>query len=78
MVEDVRYLGTTLTDQNYIQEEIKSRLKPGNVCCHSVQNLLSSSLLSKNTKIKIYRAIILPVVFMGVKFGRSYFGRNLS
>jgi hypothetical protein len=30
-----------------------------------VQNLLSSSLLSKNVKIKIYRTIILPVVLYG-------------
>jgi hypothetical protein len=51
-----------LTDQNYIREEIKSRLKLGNACCHSVQNVLSSRLLSKNLKIKIYRNIILPVV----------------
>jgi len=50
-VEDFKYLGTTLTDQNSIQEEIKSRLKLGNACYHSVQNLLSSSLLSKNIKI---------------------------
>ena len=45
-----------------IQEEIKSRLKLGNACYYSVQNLLSSRLLSKNLKIKIYRSIILPVV----------------
>jgi len=51
--------------QNSIQEEIKSRLKTGNACYHSVQNLLSSSSLSKNTKIKIYRTIILPVVLYG-------------
>ena len=48
-----------------MQEEIKSRLKSGNACYHSVQNLLSSSLLSKNLKIKIYRTIILPVVLYG-------------
>jgi len=59
------YLGTTITNQNSIQEEIKSRLKSGNACCHLVQNLSSSSLLSKNTKIKIYRTIILPVVLYG-------------
>ena len=53
-VEQFRYLGTTLTYQNSIQEEIKSRLKSGNACYHPVQNLLSSSLLSKNIKIKIY------------------------
>ena len=35
-VEELKYLGTTLTDQNSIQEEIKSRLKLGNVCYYSV------------------------------------------
>jgi len=52
-------------NQNSIQEEIKSRLKSGNACYHSVQNLLSSSLLSKNLKIKIYRIITLLVVLYG-------------
>ena len=64
-VEQFKYLGTTLTNQNSIQEEIKSRLKLGNACYYSVQNLLSSSLLSKTLKIKIYRTIILPVVLYG-------------
>jgi len=64
-VEEFKYLGTTLTNQNYIQEEIKSRLKSGNACYYSVQNLLSSRLLSKNLKIKMYRTIILPVVLHG-------------
>ena len=58
-------MGTTLTNKNFIQEEIKSRLKLGNACYYSVQNLLSSSLLSKKLKIKIYRIIILPVVLYG-------------
>jgi len=58
-------LGTILTNQNSIQEEIKSRLRSGNACYHSVQNLLSSRLLSKNLKTKIYRIIILPVVLYG-------------
>ena len=48
-----------------IQEEIKTRLKLGNAWYYSVQNLLSSSLLSKTLKIKIYRTIILPVVLYG-------------
>ena len=49
-VEELKYLGTTLTNQNSIQEEIKSRLKLGNACYYSVQSLLSSRLLSKNLK----------------------------
>ena len=64
-VEQFKYLGTNLTNQNSIQEEIKSRLKSGNDCCHSVQNLLSSSVLSKYLKIKIYITIIFPVVLYG-------------
>jgi hypothetical protein len=63
--EEFKYLGTTLTDQNSIQEEIKNRLNSGNACYYSVKNLLSSSLLSKNLKIKIYRTIILPVLLYG-------------
>ena len=40
--EEFKYLGTTLTNKNSIQKEIKSRLKLGNACYHSVQKLLSS------------------------------------
>ena len=54
-------------NQNSIQEDIKSSLKSGNAYYHSVQNLLLSSLLSKNLKISMYRTIILPVVLYGYK-----------
>ena len=64
-VEEFKYFGTTLTNQNAIQEEIKSRLRSGNACYYSVQDLLSSRLLSKNLKIKMYRTLILPVVLYG-------------
>jgi hypothetical protein len=67
--EEFKNLGATLTDQNSIQEEIKSRFKLGNACYHSVQNLFSSRLLSRNLKIKIYRSIILPVFCTGVTLG---------
>jgi hypothetical protein len=61
-VSQFKYLGTTVTNQNLIQEQIKRRLNSGNACYHSVQNLLSSRLLSKYLKIRIYKTIILPVV----------------
>jgi hypothetical protein len=64
-VATFKYLGMTLTNQNDIRDEIKSRLNSGNACYYSVQNLLSSRLISKNLKIKIYRIVILPVVLYG-------------
>jgi hypothetical protein len=64
-VAQFRYLGTTVTNQNLIQEEITRRLNSGNVCYRSVQNLLSSRLLSRNIKIRIYNTIILHVVLYG-------------
>jgi hypothetical protein len=52
-----KYLGTTLTNQNDIHDEINSRLNSGNACYYSVQNILSSHLISKNLKIKIYKKL---------------------
>jgi len=64
-VEEFKYLRTALTNQNSIQKEIKSRLKSVNACYYSVQSLLTSSLLSKNLNINIYRTTMLPVVLYG-------------
>jgi sorting nexin-29 len=72
MVEEFKYLGTTLTNRNSIQEEIKSRLELGTACNHLVQDLLSSSMQSKNTKIKICRTIICLLFCMGVRLGLSH------
>jgi hypothetical protein len=64
-VPHFKYLGMTVTNQNLIQEEIKRRLNSDNACYHSVQNLLSSHLLSKNLKIRIYKIVIFLVVLYG-------------
>jgi hypothetical protein len=64
-MSEFKYLGTTERNQNLIQEDIKRRLNSGNACYHSVQSLLSSRLLTKNVKIRIYKTIILPVVLYG-------------
>jgi hypothetical protein len=71
-VQQFRYLGTTVTNRNSILEEIKIRLKSRNACYHSVQDLVSYSLLYKNTKIKIYRTVILLLFCVGVKLGLSH------
>jgi hypothetical protein len=64
-VAEFRCLGTKVTDQHCMHEQIKSRLNMGNACCHSVQSLLSSLLPSRNLKVKIYNTIILPAVSYG-------------
>jgi hypothetical protein len=73
--EQFRYLGTTITNQNTIPEEINSKLRSGNACYHPVQNILSSRLLSKD--IKIQRTTILPAVMYGLERGLSHWGRNV-
>jgi hypothetical protein len=58
-------VGIIIRNQNSVYEEINNIFKSGSACYHSVQNIFSSSLLSKNVKIKIYRTIILPIVLYG-------------
>jgi hypothetical protein len=62
---EFKFLGTILKNQNSIQEEIKRSLKSGNSCYYSLQNLLSSTLLSKNLNTEMYRTINLPVSLYG-------------
>ncbi|KAJ4428231.1 hypothetical protein ANN_24248 [Periplaneta americana] len=64
-VEKFRYLGATVTNINDTREEIKDRINMGNACYYSVQKFLSSSLLSKNLKVRIYKTVTLPVVLYG-------------
>ncbi|KAJ4431620.1 hypothetical protein ANN_20219 [Periplaneta americana] len=64
-VEKFKYLGVTVTNINDTREEIKHRINMGNACYYSVGKLLSSSLHSKNLKVRIYKTVILPVVLYG-------------
>ncbi|KAJ4444228.1 hypothetical protein ANN_06019 [Periplaneta americana] len=64
-VEKFKYLGATVTNINDTREEIKRRINMGNACYYSVEKLLSSSLLSKSLKVRIYKTVILPVVLYG-------------
>jgi hypothetical protein len=68
-VAQSKYLRTTVTNHNLIQEKIKISLNSGNGYCHSVQNFLSFRLLAKHIKIRIYRTIILPVILYGYETG---------
>jgi hypothetical protein len=64
-VATFKLLGTTLTNPNDIHDEIKSRSNSGNVRHYSVPSILSSRVISKNPKIKIYKTVILPAVLYG-------------
>ncbi|KAJ4449132.1 hypothetical protein ANN_00527 [Periplaneta americana] len=64
-VEKFKYLEATVTNINDTRGEIKRRINMGNACYYSVEKLLSSSLLSKNLKVRIYKTVILPVVLYG-------------
>ena len=76
-VKNFKCLGSLLANQNYIQEEIKCKLKAGN-SCYSVKTHLSSRILSRNLEIKVYKAIILPVVLYGCENGLIHKGRNAT
>ena len=65
-LEQFKYFGTTVTNQSGSHEEIKNRLNSGNPCRHSVQNDLSSRLVTKNVRIKVYRTIIWQLFCMGI------------
>ncbi|PSN30365.1 hypothetical protein C0J52_25956 [Blattella germanica] len=64
-VAEFKYLGALITNSNEIQKQIKHRLNSGNACYYASQRLLSSQLLSKNIKLKIYKTVILPVILYG-------------
>jgi len=71
------YVGTAVTHQNYIREEIESRLNLGNACYYSIQSLLSSRLLSENL-IKTYKTIILSVVLYGCETWSLALGTSID
>jgi hypothetical protein len=64
-VAKLKYLWTTLTNENDIRNEVKSIINSGNDCCYSVQNTLSSPLISKSLRIKVYETVIFPLVLYG-------------
>ena len=55
-----KYLGTTVTRNNLIEEEIKERIAAGNRAYFANQKILQSKLISKKTKMKLYKALVRP------------------
>jgi len=65
ILSEGKYLGTTVTKDNLIEEEIKERIAAGNRASFANQKILQSKLISKKTKMKLYKALIRPVVVYG-------------
>lgn len=66
---EFKYLGRAVTNQNYITEDVKTRLNSGNACCYPVQNILSSLFLRKSVKNKIYKFNLIS--YIGLYVGLS-------
>jgi hypothetical protein len=64
-VKNVKYLGTTVTKDNLIEEEIKERIENGNQAFLANKMIFQSKLISKKSKIKLYKVLIRPVVVYG-------------
>ena len=64
-VSKTKYLGTIVTRDNLLEEEIKERIAAGNSASFAKQKIPQSELISKKTKMKLYKALIRPVVVYG-------------
>jgi hypothetical protein len=62
---NIIYLGTTVTKDNLIEEEIKERIAAGNRAYFANKTIFQSKLISRETKIKLYKALVRPVVVYG-------------
>jgi hypothetical protein len=61
-VENLNYLGSILNADNKMNIEIAEKIAKGNKACYANSKLIKSKLLKRNTKMKIYKTMIRPVV----------------
>uniref|UniRef100_A0A2S2PC31 Reverse transcriptase domain-containing protein n=1 Tax=Schizaphis graminum TaxID=13262 RepID=A0A2S2PC31_SCHGA len=64
-VQQFKYLGTLITQQNEIDTEIKARIQAANKCYFGQTKLLRFRVISKNLKSQIYQTLIKSVVTYG-------------
>jgi hypothetical protein len=64
-INKFKYLGSIITNNNNISSEISHRINTGNTGYYGLRNILRSRLLKKDTKCKIYKTLIRPVVLYG-------------
>uniref|UniRef100_A0A2S2PNF4 Uncharacterized protein n=1 Tax=Schizaphis graminum TaxID=13262 RepID=A0A2S2PNF4_SCHGA len=61
-VHDFKYRGVNINNRNCMHNEIKLRLKAGNVCYFALSHMLKSKLLSRKTKETLYTTYLRPAV----------------
>ena len=64
-VREFVYLGTQVNNNNNTGEEITRRINLANRCLFGLGSILRSKLLSRNTKLLIYKTLVLPVLMYG-------------
>jgi hypothetical protein len=64
-VTDFKYLGSIITSGNNHERDIKARMAAGNRCYYALSKIMKSREISKSTKLKIYRTLIIPIVMYG-------------
>ncbi|KAI5646743.1 hypothetical protein NE865_00998 [Phthorimaea operculella] len=64
-VAKFKYLGCTVTDMNTREEEIDIRIQNALRCSAALHKVLVSKLLSRRTKIRIYKTVIRPILMYG-------------
>ena len=65
MVEEFKYLGSTVTSNNEVKKEILIRIAAASRCSWAINKILQSRILSRDTKIKAYTSIIRPIATYG-------------
>ena len=69
-VDNFKYLGSTVTAENRVEEEVKLRIATAARCSWSMNKILTSNMLSRKTKLKTYAAIIRPILTYGCETWR--------
>jgi hypothetical protein len=62
VVQSFKYLGSIVNVDNDIEEEVKTRLSQGNRCFYALKHLFRNTLVSRNTKLRLYKTLIRPIV----------------
>ena len=64
-VNQFKYLGSILTDDNNISEEVRSRVTSGNKCFFALSNVFKSKIINRKLKITAFNTILKPIVMYG-------------